>query len=129
MTNMVFCRGCGKEIHNTAPTCPHCGAPQQAVQQNQSPDARLILLLESKKKKGWIAAVMNLFIPGAGYMYCGRWVLGVIALFIAIGIGIATAGVGLTPLAVVLIIDGFLSADRYNKKLMAELLAGQGKNI
>lgn len=25
---MVFCRGCGKEIHDTAPNCPHCGAPQ-----------------------------------------------------------------------------------------------------
>jgi hypothetical protein len=25
---MVFCRGCGKEIHETAPTCPHCGAQQ-----------------------------------------------------------------------------------------------------
>ncbi len=25
---MVFCRGCGKEIHETAPSCPHCGAPQ-----------------------------------------------------------------------------------------------------
>lgn len=25
---MVFCRGCGKEIHDTAPTCPHCGATQ-----------------------------------------------------------------------------------------------------
>ncbi|ONN64977.1 hypothetical protein [Herbaspirillum sp. VT-16-41] len=26
--SMVFCRGCGKEIHNSAPLCPHCGAPQ-----------------------------------------------------------------------------------------------------
>ncbi|MET3116048.1 uncharacterized membrane protein YhaH (DUF805 family) [Undibacterium sp. GrIS 1.8] len=26
--SMVFCRGCGKEIHETAPTCPHCGASQ-----------------------------------------------------------------------------------------------------
>lgn len=25
---MVFCRGCGKEIHDSAPACPHCGAPQ-----------------------------------------------------------------------------------------------------
>lgn len=25
---MVFCRGCAKEIHETALTCPHCGAPQ-----------------------------------------------------------------------------------------------------
>lgn len=25
---MVFCRACGKELHETAPLCPHCGAPQ-----------------------------------------------------------------------------------------------------
>ncbi|HEU4374461.1 MAG TPA: hypothetical protein VFS02_13270, partial [Telluria sp.] len=31
---MVFCRGCGKEIHESAPTCPHCGAPQ-ALGSNQ----------------------------------------------------------------------------------------------
>ncbi|PUA19507.1 hypothetical protein C7W93_06515 [Glaciimonas sp. PCH181] len=27
---MVFCRGCGKEIHDSAPLCPHCGASQVA---------------------------------------------------------------------------------------------------
>jgi len=27
---MVFCRGCGKEIHETAQVCPSCGAPQNA---------------------------------------------------------------------------------------------------
>lgn len=26
--SMIFCRGCGKEIHETAVACPHCGAPQ-----------------------------------------------------------------------------------------------------
>lgn len=26
--NLVFCRGCGQPLHVTAPTCPHCGAPQ-----------------------------------------------------------------------------------------------------
>ena len=26
--SIVFCRGCGKEIHETAVTCPSCGAPQ-----------------------------------------------------------------------------------------------------
>lgn len=25
---MVFCRGCGKEIHDSASACPHCGAFQ-----------------------------------------------------------------------------------------------------
>lgn len=34
--SMVFCRGCGKEIHESAPTCPHCGAPQS----NSSPQGR-----------------------------------------------------------------------------------------
>ncbi|SDI59282.1 zinc ribbon domain-containing protein [Variovorax sp. OV700] len=28
MTNFVHCRGCGHQIHETAPTCPKCGAPQ-----------------------------------------------------------------------------------------------------
>ena len=28
---MVFCRGCGKEIHESAPICPHCGAPNAVV--------------------------------------------------------------------------------------------------
>jgi hypothetical protein len=28
LTNFVHCRGCGTEIHETAPTCPKCGAPQ-----------------------------------------------------------------------------------------------------
>ncbi|QTC52390.1 DUF805 domain-containing protein [Pantoea agglomerans] len=29
---MVFCRGCGKEIHITAKACPQCGAPQTSQQ-------------------------------------------------------------------------------------------------
>ena len=28
---MNFCRGCAKEIHESAPTCPHCGALQGTV--------------------------------------------------------------------------------------------------
>jgi uncharacterized membrane protein YhaH (DUF805 family) len=28
VSGMVFCRGCGGEIHSTAPLCPKCGAPQ-----------------------------------------------------------------------------------------------------
>lgn len=29
--SMIFCRGCGKEIHETAVSCPHCGAPQSSA--------------------------------------------------------------------------------------------------
>lgn len=27
---MVFCRGCGKELHESAPVCPQCGSLQNA---------------------------------------------------------------------------------------------------
>lgn len=29
--SMVHCRACGKELHDLAVTCPHCGAPQVTV--------------------------------------------------------------------------------------------------
>lgn len=28
---MIFCRGCGKQIHETAQSCPHCGATQGSI--------------------------------------------------------------------------------------------------
>ncbi|MGB9090663.1 MAG: DUF4190 domain-containing protein [Pseudomonas farsensis] len=28
---MVYCRGCAKQLHESAPTCPQCGAPQFAT--------------------------------------------------------------------------------------------------
>lgn len=34
---MVFCRGCGKEIHETAPACPFCGALQGLTAQQAQP--------------------------------------------------------------------------------------------
>lgn len=29
--SMIFCRGCGKELHESAVNCPHCGAPQSSA--------------------------------------------------------------------------------------------------
>lgn len=28
MANMIFCRGCGSEMHESAVACPRCGATQ-----------------------------------------------------------------------------------------------------
>ncbi|MFD1801617.1 TM2 domain-containing protein [Mixta tenebrionis] len=36
MSEMVFCRGCGKQIHNSAKACPGCGATQSAAGQGKS---------------------------------------------------------------------------------------------
>ncbi len=41
---MVFCRGCAKEIHETAASCPHCGAPQGLAADKTRNTATLIVV-------------------------------------------------------------------------------------
>jgi TM2 domain-containing membrane protein YozV len=121
---MVFCRGCGKEISESAPTCPHCGEQQTLSNKTNSMtgDTKVMLLIESKKKSGWIAAILNWFIPGVGYMYCGRVILGIIVLLITVVVAVK-AILGLFIIIPVVVIDGFLSASRYNKKMIAEVIS------
>lgn len=88
-------------------------------------DVKTLLLVESQKKSGVVAALLNLFLPGAGYMYCGRWILGIAAFFIVVALAIASFGLLAIPLVLILIIDGFLSAGRYNKKLIERVLQEQ----
>ena len=60
MENMVFCRGCGKEIHNTATSCPKCGAKQRGAP-------------EGKNKI--VAGLLAIFLGGLGIhrFYLGQW--------------------------------------------------------
>ncbi|EIJ33551.1 hypothetical protein Thini_0926 [Thiothrix nivea DSM 5205] len=87
-------------------------------------DAKLLLLYESRKKSGIVAALLNLFLPGAGYIYSGQWITGVVTFFFVIALIIFSLGVLIIPVALALIADGFLSASRYNKKLIGNMLAG-----
>ncbi len=41
--NMVFCRGCGKEIHQTANACPNCGFVQNGSTAAVSGESGLVL--------------------------------------------------------------------------------------
>ena len=45
MGGMVFCRGCGREIHQSAASCPGCGARQQAARQGKSKATAGVLAL------------------------------------------------------------------------------------
>lgn len=90
-------------------------------------DAKTLLLVESRKKSGAVAALLNLFFPGAGYMYCGRWILGIAAFFIVVGLALASMGILAIPLVLMLLIDGFLAAGRYNKKLIEKVLQEQAQ--
>ncbi len=57
---MVFCRGCGGELHETAIACPQCGARQAS----------------SRTEKSKITAgLLALFLGGLGIhrFYLGQW--------------------------------------------------------
>ena len=73
--------------------------------------------LEKKRKSGALAAGLNLIIPGAGYIYCGRVILGIAAFILTVLLVLTLFPYGAITIWIVLIIDGFLCADRYNKKL------------
>lgn len=36
---MVYCRGCGKQIHESDAFCAYCGAPQKIVNNNENANA------------------------------------------------------------------------------------------
>lgn len=61
----VFCGSCGKVIKQQAEVCPHCGV-RQAAQSS------------SEEKNPGIAALVSLFIPGAGDLYNGEFGVAVI---------------------------------------------------
>ena len=72
---MIFCRGCGKEIHETAPICPHCGAPQQVAPTFNASAAPSL-------KSQTVAGLLCAFLGGIGIhkFYLGRITAGVIYL-------------------------------------------------
>jgi TM2 domain-containing membrane protein YozV len=81
---MVFCRGCGKEIHETAPVCPHCGAPQKVEMANSK--------TAGKSDKNWQVTVLlcglGTGIIGAHRFYVGKIGSGFAQMFTLGGFGI-----------------------------------------
>lgn len=77
--NMVFCRGCGKEIHETALSCPHCGAQQTGPKQQSSSSKRILP-----------AALLCFFVGFLGIhrFYVGKIGTGILQLLTFGGLGI-----------------------------------------
>ena len=92
---MVFCRGCGKEIHETATMCPHCGATQ-AIPSNNGVIKRIffcilwiiIIWISAIFLTGFIAGVFNSSVSGEklGASISGPYLLvtAVICIFLTI---------------------------------------------
>lgn len=68
---MIFCSSCGKSIHESAPTCPHCGALQPSRRAEDG-------------KSRVTAGVLALLLGGLGIhkFYLGAWGWGVVYILL-----------------------------------------------
>lgn len=76
MSQMMYCRACGAQVHSTAQACPGCGATQQSASQS----AKRILP----------AALLCFFFGflGVHRFYVGKVGTGVLQMFTFGGLGI-----------------------------------------
>lgn len=62
--SMVFCRGCGKEIHETAAACPLCGAAQSTLEVSEKGKASYIKYDQVPwYRKTWFLVVFFIIFP------------------------------------------------------------------
>lgn len=57
--DMMFCRGCGKQIHASARACPHCGAPQGIQKPPAKQVAPVAAVPDGVKGWSWGAFLLN----------------------------------------------------------------------
>ena len=72
---MPFCPKCGKEVLETDKFCLNCGqtldqATWTGAPTGSGPFIRLGRATP-ESKNGWLAAILNFFLPGFGYIYAG----------------------------------------------------------
>ncbi|MDB4403261.1 ARV1 family protein [bacterium] len=125
MSDIKFnCRHCTKELvvesehAGVTADCPHC---QKPVTVPNVSGADKYIQFEVGKKSGAVAALLNLVIPGAGYMYCGRVALGVIVLITVPFAILVTGGFALLVTVPAMVVDGVMCAGRSNKALAEKL--------
>ena len=110
---MVFCRGCAMEIHETAPSCTQCGAPQTLSATTQ-PASQPLSWMGASSLILCIACVFTLFEPaswdrntlwGMGFFALTGLVLGTLSLVKKKpGTYVAIAGTVLSGILLILLI-------------------------
>lgn len=78
-SNMVFCRGCGKQIHHSAVSCPNCGAVQSTVAAMNVSVKRILPAMLLCFFFGWL---------GVHRFYVGKVGTGILQLLTFGGLGI-----------------------------------------
>lgn len=84
-----------------------------------------LLIASTMKKSEGVACVLNFFVPGVGYAYCGRVFLGIFVFLLVTVFSISTMGLLLPVFMIVCAIDGVLSVRRYNKQLIQRAIDGE----
>ncbi len=74
---LIKCPECNKEISDKATSCPSCGHPLK--------DEKSKTILATVKPSGGIAALISVFFPGFGHLYCGKFIRCVLWFFFVIG--------------------------------------------
>lgn len=64
ISNAEYCRGCGQQVHATAPQCPHCGAIRRTAATGLSEGPK------SRVAAGVLALLLGAF--GVHKFYCGH---------------------------------------------------------
>ncbi len=91
-------------------------------------DAELLLLVESRKKSGIAAALMNIFLFGCGYFYLGKWIYGIFMGGIALTLIIIDMDAAAIGFLIWMFIDGFLETNNYNKKVIEDVVKERRNN-
>ncbi len=112
--SMIFCRGCGKQIHETAPTCPHCGSVQQLAATTLQEIGNAPIWMSITSMVLGIVVALTFFddsgwdkntILGVGLFACAGLVFGVISLNKKMaGRGMAITGVVLSSIGLLAVL-------------------------
>ena len=108
--------------------CPKCGViyskfetERKVYRERDEHDLGNVVAIKEKSLP--LAIGLNLFLPGAGYIYMGKWVVGVLACLLIISIMITTGLLFITPtwigLNVIMIIDMMILSNKNKKKVLA----------
>lgn len=122
-SNTVFCRDCGTKISEKAEICPECGIRQKGATPPQP-------ITSPPQKDPGIAAVASLIIPGAGQIYNGQILKGIITGVVTIVSAITVVGLVVAiPLWIYLVYDGYKTAQNLNKQAEREHASRIGVDI
>ena len=89
-STMVYCTACGKQIHESAPSCPGCGAPQQARTPAVAASGGYVPARSATDKRILPAAILCFVVGvfGAHRFYVGKIGSAIAMIFTLGGLGV-----------------------------------------